>query len=53
MYRPKMDGRIFHGFDGTIHVVGMPGLFWRNLPLNSDNFQVLPPKQRVFSDAQR
>ena len=28
MYRPLMDGRIFHGYDSKIFTVGMPKLNW-------------------------
>jgi len=53
LYRPEMDGRIFHGFDGTIHVVGMPGLMWHGVPVGETELQVLPKSQRVYPDAQR
>lgn len=53
MYQPQMNGRIFHGYDGTIHVIGMPRLMWHEMRLSSDNFQVLAPQYRVFGDAQR
>ena len=53
LYQPKMNGRIFHGYDGTIHVVGMPGLMWHGVALSSADFQVLPQSLRVFGDAQR
>lgn len=53
MYQPLMDGRIFHGYDGTVHVTGMPRLLWHGKSVTSDNFQVLPRELRVFSDAQR
>jgi hypothetical protein len=52
MYLPRMDGRIFHGYDGTVHVVGMPGLMWHGVRLAHENFQVLPPERRIFNDAQ-
>jgi hypothetical protein len=52
MYQPGMNGRIFHGYDGTIHMVGMPRLGWHEVHLTSENFQVLPPNLRVFKDAQ-
>ncbi len=53
LYQPVQDGRIFQGYDGSIHVVGMDRLLWRNMPVGSENFQVLPPALRVFDDAQR
>ena len=53
LYQPVQDGRIFQGYDGSIHVVGMDRLLWRNVPLASEDFQVLPLALRVFGDAQR
>lgn len=53
MYQPQMNGRIFHGYDGTIHVTGMPRLMWHGVTLSYDDFQVLPRSLRVFPDAQR
>jgi hypothetical protein len=53
LYQPVQDGRIFQGYDGSIHVVGMDRLLWRNAPLASEDFQVLPLALRVFDDAQR
>jgi hypothetical protein len=53
LYAPVQDGRIFQGYDGSIHVVGMDRLLWRNIPLNSEDFQILPKALRVFGDAQR
>ena len=51
LHQPVQDGRIFQGYDGTIHVVGMNTLVWRNIPLSSDDFQVLPKAARVYRDA--
>jgi hypothetical protein len=53
LYRPVQNGRIFQGYDGSIHVVGMDRLLWRDMPLSSEDFQVLPESLRVFDDAQR
>jgi hypothetical protein len=53
LYSPVQNGRIFQGYDGSIHVVGMDRLLWRNIPINSGDFQVLPKSLRVFDDAQR
>jgi hypothetical protein len=53
MYDPPQNGRIFQGFDGTIHVVGMDRLVWRNIALSAENFQVLAKEDRVYGDAQR
>ena len=54
MYAPMQDGRIFQGYDGSIHVVGMHTLMWKGgIPVSSDDFQVLPKAIRVWGDAQR
>lgn len=53
MYRPRMDGRIFHGYDSYIYVHGMPELIWSGVPVNNDDFQVVPPMERRFKDAQK
>jgi hypothetical protein len=53
MYQPVMNGRIFHGYDGTVHVVGMPRLMWHDKQLTSESFQLVPPEKRIFGDAQR
>ena len=53
MYQPLMNGRIFHGYDGTVHVVGMPRLMWHDKQLTSESFQLVPPEKRIFGDAQR
>jgi len=52
MYRPRLDGRIFHGYDSHVYVVGMPKLVWSNIPLSNDDFQVLPQEQRRYGDSQ-
>lgn len=51
LYRPFRDGRIFQGYDGTIHVVGMPDLVWLNMKLSPEDHQVIPKHGRKFSDA--
>lgn len=53
LYRPLQNGRIFQGYDGTIHVLGMEKLFWRGTPLTAEDFQVLPKDQRFWGDAQK
>ena len=54
LYKPVLDGRIFQGYDGTIHVVGMNRLFWQGgARLGSEDFQVLPKSMRVWKDAQK
>jgi hypothetical protein len=50
MYVPLMDGRIFHGFDGTIYTCGMPSLIWHQVQINNQDLQVLPKNMRVFGD---
>ncbi len=52
MYRPVMDGRIFHGYDAHIYVVGMSRLLWHNVQISTDDFQVLPKALRKFGGAQ-
>lgn len=53
LYRPDQDGRIFHGFDGTFHVVGVDRLLWHEKFVSSADFQVLPKAQRVFNDSRK
>ena len=54
LYVPLQDGRIFQGYDGCIHVVGMSSLVWKGgIPVSSEDFQVLPKAARVWSDAQK
>lgn len=52
MYSPSCDGRIFHGYDSYIHVIGMPILMWTGQSIESSDFQVLPVSLRKYSDAQ-
>jgi hypothetical protein len=53
LYNPLQDGRIFQGYDGSIHVVGMNSLVWKGgLAVSSEDFQVLPKAARVWGDAQ-
>lgn len=53
MYQPIQDGRIFHGYDSYVHVVGMDRLIWKGgITLSSTDFQVLPASLRSWSDAQ-
>ena len=54
MYIPIHNGRIFQGFDGTIHVVGMDTLIWKGgRRVTSDDFQILPKPLRFYDEAQR
>ncbi len=49
LYRPAMDGRIFHGFDSYVHVIGMDRFCWRaHEPLRSSDFQVVPVAEQGF-----
>lgn len=50
LYRPLMDGRIFHGYDSHIYVTGMPRLGWSESPIGNEDFQVLPKSKRKFED---
>ena len=52
LYAPQQDGRIFNGYDGTIHVVGLDRIMWKdNLRVTSDDFPIFPKSMRVWSDA--
>ncbi|MGE3332149.1 MAG: hypothetical protein AB7I36_00780 [Rhodospirillaceae bacterium] len=49
MYAPLQNGRIFHGYDGTIHVVGFDGLMWNGARrVTSAAFQLIPETERKF-----
>jgi hypothetical protein len=50
MYTPFQDGRIFHGYDGTIFCVGMEKLLWHKIEIAADALQILGPDQRVYGD---
>lgn len=53
LYRPLQDGRIFQGYDGSIHVVGMDRLLWKDqMPLDAEDFQVLPKALRTCREAE-
>lgn len=51
MYRPLMNGRIFHGYDGRIFVAGMPRLMWSGVAVDQERMQLLPKENRFFGDA--
>lgn len=48
LYIPKQNGRIFHGYDGTVFVIGMDRIIWKNKAVSSEDFQVLPDAMRFF-----
>lgn len=50
LYQPVLDGRIFQGYDGSIHVIGMPQMLWVEKTLSSEDFQVIEPEERMYSD---
>lgn len=52
LYKPVCNGRIFHGYDSTVYVAGMPHLIWSQTPVDSSHFQALPKAKRKFPDAQ-
>jgi len=52
LFQPSADGRIFHGYDSHIHVVGMPNLIWSNIAVTSEDFQVLPRSLQRYGDSQ-
>jgi hypothetical protein len=52
LFQPIQDGRIFQGYDGYIHVIGMDRLVWKGgVPVTSADFQVLPESLRRWEDA--
>ena len=51
MHAPLNEGKIFHGYDGTIYTVGMPRLIWTDRPIASDELQVLPKEERRYGEA--
>lgn len=50
MYASALDGRIFHGYDGTIFSVGMDRLLWHGKAVAPDALQILAPQQRFYGD---
>ena len=52
MYVPVSDGRIFHGYDSTIYVCGMPKLLWSEIEVDAEEFQIMPKSMRTFGDKQ-
>ena len=49
LYVPKCNGRIFHGFDGTVFVVGMDRIIWKGVKVTSDHFQIFPEHERKLT----
>ena len=41
---------LFSGYDGTVFTNGYQGLPWHNIPVKSDDFQILPKFLRKFPD---
>jgi hypothetical protein len=52
LYRPPMNGRIFHGYDSTIFILGMPYLIWSGVQIEHSDIQVLPKSSRRYAGAQ-
>ncbi len=50
MYTPVMDGRIFHGFDSSVHIVGMPKLMWDWRGHGRDWSRDLPDQFNVYKE---
>lgn len=48
LYKPLADGRIFHGYDGTVHVVGMDRLLWHGIRVKPEHVQVLAEPFRRY-----
>ena len=48
IHKPACEGRIFHGYDGTIYTIGMPKLFWNEHEkhIAHDELQVLTEESR-------
>lgn len=47
-YTPKCNGRIFHGFDGTIYTTGMERLIWHGRKVEPLDLQLLSKSDRNF-----
>lgn len=50
LYAPVCDGRVFHGYDGTIYTAGMPGMLWREQAIAADALQIVPAEARFYGD---
>jgi hypothetical protein len=50
LYRPMMDGRIFHGYDGRLFITGMPRLIWSKVQVDMEKIQLLSPEERGQRD---
>ena len=50
MYEPYMDTQICQGFDGTIFAAGHMWLNWHSIPLDQEDFQILPKALRKYPD---
>lgn len=48
IHKPVCEGRIFHGYDGTLYTIGMPKLFWNEHEkrIAHDELQVLTEESR-------
>lgn len=54
MHTPMQDGRIFQGMDGSIHVVGMTEMVWKDsMKVSSEDFQIFPKAMLFWGDAQK
>ena len=52
LYTPVQNGRIFQGYDSSIHVVGMDRLMWRGgVRIDWETFQLFPKEERVYREA--
>lgn len=50
MYKPIVDGHIFHGYDSSVHVVGMPELMWDWYGHGRDWHRDMPDRINVYKD---
>lgn len=41
LYAPIQDGRIFQGYDGSIHVIGFDKMLWSDRAVTSADFQII------------
>jgi len=48
LYKPLVDGRIFHGFDSHVYTCGMERLLWSNISIDHNSFQVVPKNERNY-----
>ena len=50
IHTPIIEGKVFHGYDGTIFTVGMERLFWHDRSIAQDALQLFSEEERQFPD---